>query len=375
MSRAERARAQARVLLIYSRVGGGHLSAARALATELEATGRAETRLLDIYVEAGRFPVTLFPRAYAELARHYPRVWSLIYQTGRLHLQPRAVLKPFLQSGLQRVLERERPDVIISVLPAVNGLIANESRACGTRFEVVLTDWHSVHRFWVADGVDHYTAPTESARQDCVRYGAASECVEVVGIPVDRAFATPVLNARSTLAALSLDWRTFTVLAMVGAEGSPGALRNLAYLMQMNSSGQLIVVCGNNQRLRRQLERRPHSMPTRALGFVDNIAELMCAADLLITKAGGLTLAEAFCSGTPVVVHDVLPGQEAGNLEFALHHGAAVYARNRARLAHIIAELYADAPMRERLVRRGQQLARPHAAAQIAQNLLARLDA
>jgi len=61
--------ARRRVLLIYSRVGGGHLSAARALEEELVASGRAQTRLVDIYLECGRFPVTLFPRAYAELAR------------------------------------------------------------------------------------------------------------------------------------------------------------------------------------------------------------------------------------------------------------------------------------------------------------------
>ena len=59
-------------------------------------------------------------------------------------------------------------------------------------------------------------------------------------------------------------------------------------------------------------------MPLHALGFVDNVAELMRAADMLVTKAGGLTLAEAFCCGVPVVVHDVLPGQEAGNLEYVL---------------------------------------------------------
>ena len=58
-----------RVVLVYSRVGGGHLSAARALAAELEATGAATTTIVDAYLECGRFPLTLFPAAYARLAR------------------------------------------------------------------------------------------------------------------------------------------------------------------------------------------------------------------------------------------------------------------------------------------------------------------
>ena len=365
-----------RVLIVYSRVGGGHLSAARALAAEVEATGRAETQLLDVYLEAGRFPVTLFPRGYTQLARHYPRVWALIYLTGRLHLQPRPVLTPFLKQGLLRTIERERPDLVVSVLPAVNGVIADvvAGEGRGTRFEVVLTDWHSIHRFWVADGVDHYTAPTPSAREDCIGYGAAPDTIDVVGIPVRRAFSVPVTNARDKVAELGLDARRFSILAMMGAEGSPGSRRNIAHLMRSDLSAQLIVICGNNARLQRQLEARPGSMPTRALGFVDNIADLMSASDLLVTKAGGVTLAEAFCSGTPVVVHDVLPGQEAGNLQFALDHGAVAYARNRERLVQIVSDLRDDPTRRARLAASGRALARPHAAAEIAANLLRRLE-
>ena len=98
--------ARRRVLLIYSRVGGGHLSAARALEEELAASGRAQTRLVDIYLECGRFPVTLFPRAYAELARNHPRLWSFIYHGSSYGLDATRVLRPFLRAGLQRCCAR-----------------------------------------------------------------------------------------------------------------------------------------------------------------------------------------------------------------------------------------------------------------------------
>src|SRR5207248_6969192 len=80
-----------RVLLIYSRVGGGHLSAARALAEEFDSRG-GRTRLVDAYLECGRFPLTLFPKAYADLARHHPHLWAALFHGSNHRLQPKLVL-------------------------------------------------------------------------------------------------------------------------------------------------------------------------------------------------------------------------------------------------------------------------------------------
>jgi UDP-N-acetylglucosamine:LPS N-acetylglucosamine transferase len=157
-----------RVVVVYSRVGGGHLSAARALAEELESSGRATAKIVDAYLECARFPLTVFPKAYARLARDHPRLWSMVYHASNTSLvDSTKVLGPFLRQGFRRMLADERPDVVVSVLPAVNGLLAQAAAEHGVRLEVVLTDWYAVHHSWVARGVDHYTVPTESARPDC----------------------------------------------------------------------------------------------------------------------------------------------------------------------------------------------------------------
>ena len=363
------------MLLVYSRVGGGHVSAARAISQELESGERCAVSLLDAYVECGRFPVTLFPSAYARLARHHPRLWSTIYAASAKGLDPKLALRPFLGAGLTRALKRCRCDVVISVVPAINGLLADAARRTGARVEIVLTDWHSVHRLWVARGVHHYTAPTQSARQDCIRFGAPPDGVDVVGIPIRREFGARCGATRAhRLGELGLDPDRFTVLAMVGAEGSPHALRNIAAVARLTRDLQLVVVCGHNDELRRDVQRLRASIPLRAVGFVDHVADLMHAADVLITKAGGLTLAEAFASRAPVVVHDVLPGQEAGNLEYVLQRRAALYARDAGALARIVSDLYASPALRAEVADRGAQLARPGAARQIAHNIIARLE-
>ncbi len=362
-----------RVLVVYSRVGGGHLSAARALAAELESSGKATTNLVDAYVECGRFPATLIPGAYARLARAHPRLWSMVYHRST-SLNPQWVLGPFLKTGFEREIAEFGPDVVVSVLPAINGLLARAANYTGARLEVVLTDWHSVHRFWVAREVSHYAAPTESARQDCIRFGAPPTSIDVIGIPVHREFVEQVdrLADRARLGGLGLDAETFTILAMVGAEGSPRALANIARLAQLELDAQLLVICGRNEALRRHVAQLPARMPVRALGFVDNVAELMRAADLLLTKAGGVTLAEAFCCGVPVVVHDVLPGQEAGNLEYVLSEEAVLFAPDPDVLARIARDLVHDPHRRAALAEHGARLARPSASRQIARGLLER---
>jgi UDP-N-acetylglucosamine:LPS N-acetylglucosamine transferase len=368
----------AKAVVIYSRVGGGHVSAARALAAELEATGRCSARAVDVYVDLGRFPVTRFPTIYAHLSRSRPRLWSMIYHGSgsSRKLNPSWVVGPFLRRGVMQLMQTERPDVVVAVLPAINEVLARACARVDAALEVVLTDWNAVHQFWQAPGVSRYTAPTEAARADCIRFGASPDAVDVVGIPVRRQFASPDPPDRERhLSGIRLDPNRFTILAMVGAEGSPRALRNIAELARSDIDAQLVVVCGRSRRLRERIEALPARIPVRALGFVETISGLMRSADLLVTKAGGLTLAEAFCCGVPVVIHDVLPGQEAGNVEYVVEHGAAVHTSTPLELVETIRGLAADPVRRRRLGACGAALARPSAARDIAANILSRVDA
>ncbi|GAC1323704.1 MAG: glycosyltransferase [Chloroflexota bacterium] len=364
-----------RALVVYSRVGGGHLSAARALESELKAQGYS-ARLVDAYVECGRLPLPLFPTLYARLARSHPHLWSLIYHGSDTRFAPRRTVAPFLRRGLARLMEEERPDLVISVLPVVNGLLADAAARVGARLEVVLTDWNAVHRFWVARGVNHYTAPTESARQDCIRFGAPPEAVDVVGIPVRAEFTQtgedPGALRQVLFSEVHLPATRFTVLAMVGAEGSPRALRNVSQLVNLDLDAQVIAICGHNGELRRRLAALPGRVPIRTLGFVENVAEWMRASDVLLTKAGGVTLAEAFSVGAAVVVHDVLGGQEDGNLEYVRRQGAVEVVHGPDDLRDIIGRFIDGPAAVVALAARGSELARPEAAHQIVANVLRR---
>jgi UDP-N-acetylglucosamine:LPS N-acetylglucosamine transferase len=288
-------------------------------------------------------------------------LWSFIYAVTSRKGDPNLVVRPLLAAGVREVVERERPGVVLSVLPAINGLLSQSS----PNVEVVLTDWNAVHRYWVAPGVRRYTASTDAARADLIRFGAAPGHIDVVGIPVRRQFATPPSSRDHT--------GRLKIVAMVGAEGSPRALRNLAALAQADLDAELTIVCGRNRALRRTVESLRSRVPVTALGFIEDVAQLMKSADLLVTKAGGVTLAEAFCCQVPVIVHDVVPGQESGNVEYVLRHGAAAYAPSPRALVETVTALAREPRQRQQLAQSGARLARPDAAAQIAENVLRRL--
>jgi len=134
---------------------------------------------------------------------------------------------------------------------------------------------------------------------------------------------------------------------------------------------QLVVVCGRNEELRRELGVLDCRQPTRVLGFVTNMHELMSTADLVITKPGGLTTSEALAMGRPIFVLNPIPGQEAANSDFLLEHGAAAKANRVEDLPFRIEKLLGTVRL-EDMARAARGLGRPDAAMAVCQEVLRR---
>jgi len=371
-----------RVQIVSSRVGGGHQSVARALA---EAFGdlpgeRPDVWVDDLYVELARPPLTHFPWAYAVLTRRYPKLWRLIFRLtnrppgpGRLEL----LGDPLGGPRLGRLLADRRPHAVVSVLPGVNGFVTRSLRRSGRRanLEVVVTDWADVHLSWVSAGVSHYTVPTEAAAETCRAGGAPSDAISVLGLPVREQFARARPGPAARRAArerLELPPDRFILLATVGSEGSAGALAHLRALARTPLDAELVALCGRSRRLRQRISELPTANPLRALGFVQEVADLMLAADLLVTKPGGVTLAEAFCCHVPVLAFDPLPGQEEGNARYVVARGAAELADSPRHLAELAAELRWSPARRSDLAAGGAALARPTAASDAVREIASR---
>jgi processive 1,2-diacylglycerol beta-glucosyltransferase len=184
-----------RVQILSSRVGGGHLSVARALAEGLRALGEPslDVWIDDLYVDLARFPAGRFPWMYAITTRRMPWLWRAFYRaTDR---PPRR--RPFRLAedalggpGLRRILGERRPDAVVSVLPGIADFTARSLASVGVSatIEVVVTDWADIHLGWASHAATHYSVPTESAAATLRDAGVSGEKVTVAGFPVREQF-------------------------------------------------------------------------------------------------------------------------------------------------------------------------------------------
>ncbi len=366
-----------RVLILTASYGSGHAEAARSLAGAFAARG-AEPVVVD-HFHALVHP--LFARAssaaYYGLLRHAPAVWAFAYRLGdRLGPEsPLAFGVPRLGlARLGRLLDAMRPDAVVTVHAtpaAVMAALAASGRAVPPHTTAV-TDFVA-HSQWMPRPVDRYCVAAEEVRNEFVARGIPPDRVVVTGVPVRAEFSRPV-DAATAREAWELAADRPTVVAMAGTQGSLGRLPDVVRaLLTIERPFQAVVVAGRDERLRAHLARLAVGSPIRVMGFVEDVRTLLAAADLLVTKAGGMTLAEATAAEVPLLLYASLPGQEAGNERFASRAGIALVARSRGDLRRLLGRALSDPDMIDRMQASLRRLGRPDAAAHIAELVLGRI--
>jgi len=167
-----------------------------------------------------------------------------------------------------------------------------------------------------------------------------------------------------------------TVVAMAGTQGSLGRLVDVTRaLLTVERPLQAVIVAGRDERLRSRLARLAARSPLRVVGYTDDVSTLLAAADLLVTKAGGMTLAEATAAEVPLLLYGSLPGQERGNERFASRAGIALVARSRGELRRRLDRALGDPDTIERMRGSLRRLGRPDAAQHIVELVLEQIAA
>jgi processive 1,2-diacylglycerol beta-glucosyltransferase len=366
-----------RVLILTASYGSGHNEAARSLAIALAAQG-AEPVVVD-HFRACAHP--LFDRlsraAYAALLRRAPAVWGLAYGLGDCMASDSWMTLGASRLGagaLGRLLERIAPDAVLSVhaTPALAmATLAEDGRPVPPHVTVV-TDFVA-HSQWIAPGIDHYCVAADEVGREFVARGIPRERVVVTGVPVRPEFGAAV-DPAAARRALGLADDAPVVLAMSGSWGGLGQLPDVTRaLLAAGRPVQGLVVAGRDERLRRALADLTAGTRLRTVGYVAEVRRMMAAADLLITKAGGMTLAEAMAAETPLLLHGSLPGQERRNERFASGAGVALVARDRRQLARLLDRALGDPGLLESLRERMRAYRRPDAARVIAELTLRRV--
>lgn len=239
----------------------------------------------------------------------------------------------------------------------------------------VVTDY-DVHGMWIHEPCERMFVATEETKINALAEGVPERELRVTGIPIDPLFAEKRDRA-ATIATLGLDPTRPIVLQMAGGFGVGSVEKIHQMILDVEQPIQIIAVAGKNEAVRQTLADMP--LPSRhartVLGYTTNMHELLCAADVLISKPGGLTTSECLASGCAMIIAEPIPGQEDRNADFLLESGSAIKVNNLASLALKLQSLLADKPRLETMRDHARQHGKPRAAFDVASSCMELLAA
>jgi len=281
-----------------------------------------------------------YPAVYYVFVRRLSRLWGVCFELLDRRLiyavaQPiRRVWNLLMTQRFVRRLREAPPDLIITTHFFPSDVVSACKQAGWLRAPLVVTvtDLYP-HRFWLSPQADAYVFATKEGALTAKRRGIRPDRLHVLGIPIGSGFHAR-FEGRDLEQLFQLEPHRRTVLVTSGAttvgpfEPVVEALMGLEAVWPHQI--QLLVVCGEDVVVMRRLQARARrtQMPVRVFGFIDTMPEAMAASDLIVAKAGGLTVAEALGRQVPLLLYHMIPGQERLNAEYAVQHGAALIARS-----------------------------------------------
>ncbi|MCB8817685.1 MGDG synthase family glycosyltransferase [Desulfosporosinus shakirovi] len=334
---------QLRILVFSAGFGNGHFRAAEAVIEGLRLKApEAEIIHLDFGDFLSKRLNTMAKIAYLEMTKYTPKIWEKLYNiTDRLQPESRIqrLLKQMGRRDFLQYIQAFAPDLIVCTYPTISSILAQLrlEQLLQVPIITVITDY-TLHSHWVHPGVDRYMVACEEVKASLVSWGIKAPRILVTGIPVSPKFDLE-MDRGSIISRLGLRTNIPTFLVMGGAYGgSKSVTRICKTLTDSPVPVQMIVVCGKNTRLYHSLGEviEDSVNPMVRLSYVHNLEELMSVSDLIITKAGGLTVSEALTKHLPLVIYKAIPGQEEENARFVEGLGAGQVAGTEEELGWIL---------------------------------------
>ncbi|MFZ4588052.1 MAG: MGDG synthase family glycosyltransferase [Terrimicrobiaceae bacterium] len=325
------------VLILTAGFGEGHNAAARNILAALRSHHRNITAdIHDIYAEAHPFTNRLASGAYKFAINRTPRLWKLFYDfldrapgaAGGVH-----ILLP-ARRRLARIATSLKPDVIVTTFPGYGPLIGTLPRTF--RLVTVVTDSLTINSIWLRTPSDFLLVANEPTARQIESAGIPRDRIRVTGFPVPEIFAQP--GPRTTPPADGI-WK---VLFMVNSspQTAPDTVRALLQLENI----ALTVTYGRDEALGRKLREISESAgkPLELHGWTKEMPNLIRRSHALVGKAGGATVQECLAAATPLVITQIVPGQEEGNARLVLENGAGDFAESPEAIAQAVANLFAE---------------------------------
>ncbi|OGE76113.1 MAG: hypothetical protein A3C85_02420 [Candidatus Doudnabacteria bacterium RIFCSPHIGHO2_02_FULL_48_21] len=332
-----------KILILHTSVGHGIKVTAQNIYAQLLKSGKYEVRIDDIQrVERGTF-VAVTEKIYLFIIEKLSFVWGIIYsdQFQTFILPFRKTIAAFKHKHVLKLLETYQPDIVISTQSAPSGIVAylKAKGKYNGKLVAAFSDYH-LHRFWLFEEVDLYLCNIALQAEELRAMGVAEERLAVTGMIISEKYLQKV--ARSAAAKeFGLSTEAPVVLVSGGRRGLMASKEIVRRLRESEIPFQIAVVTGKNEALKIELEMIDPSLkhPLTVLGYVTDQEILMSAADVLVSKPGGPTIAEAVSKGLPIVITDAHPGHEMRNMHYLEHHSIAWHGRNPMEAVRLVEQI------------------------------------
>lgn len=369
-----------KILILYSSLGSGHVSAAKALTQAFHHFPSVTVRTEDALDYASPVYRSAVVQIYEQLSEKVPQLYKAFYEGSDVNDLERAIDSNLTWARLERPLFRKlgqfvkdvNPDVVVCVqqIPSrLLQLLEQEERISKPQY-VVITDTIA-HSTWINYGVNGYYLPNALSANFLIQRGVDPALLHVTGIPVKLEIMQPKTQQETRLRHdLPLDT---PIITLFGGGLNPRRVRFMvANLLEHLTSGMLIVAAGRNHDLLDDLEdlNGSASVQLRKLGTIDYVDDLVVASDLIITKAGGLITSEILARATPMVIVDPIPGQEEQNADVITAAGAGVQLRLLEMVTPAVQYLLTHPERLTAMRQSALEIGQPRAALNIAEHIL-----
>jgi UDP-N-acetylglucosamine:LPS N-acetylglucosamine transferase/predicted metal-dependent phosphoesterase TrpH len=332
-----------KVLILTAGFGDGHNTAARSVADALELiSDEVKVEVLDVFQSGLGLLNDVLKKAYLGVIRFAPGVWNGIYSMldNAKGLESNLLAFGNLKSALERILEQAQPDCVMSTYPVYAHVIREIYRDHSERpfrFITVVTDSISVNSSWFRAPSDWYCVPNEATAGVLRQNGVPADKIKAFGFPVNPLFAE---KHHESLAPPE-EGGPLKILYVIntGKKKSGKAVDRLLELPRVH----LTITVGRDAELKEKLVRRAEAFGerVRVLGWTNQMPRLLLTHHLVVTKAGGATVQEAIAGRCPMILNQVIPGQEDGNAQLVRELDVGVVAEKNREVAEWIEKAFA----------------------------------
>jgi UDP-N-acetylglucosamine:LPS N-acetylglucosamine transferase len=377
-----------KILIISSDTGGGHRSAAAAIVAGVQKFLESESYAVRVVraVEESHSVTAKLVSLYNWMLRNRQHWMKYLYWAVN-HIRPetREFVHRRCIGYCAEIFERWCPHVVVSVHPLTQHIFGRVLRELKLADRIplvsVVTDpYYGFWKGWACEDVSLYLVASDEARRQLIDYGISPERIKISGMPVHPKFAYPGEEAaQAARRALGLDPEKFTVFVNAGWEGGGNIPQIFRELVRGQLEVQAIFLAGKNEELKADAESlaADASFPIKVIGYSEQVEQLMSAANVMISKLGGLTTFEAFACRVPIIADGIttpMP-QEAGTAALLVRRGAGVLLQRASDVVPVIRRMVEDSAHYSAMRAATIGLAIPNATRQIVEEITALIPA